>query len=67
MAFTIRIGFYTLNEVVGDEALRYVMPSPAGLSVVDLVQLNASAGQMPPVSTSPDLTAVQVDPLANYR
>lgn len=54
LAFTLRIGFYTINEATGDEGLRYVMPSSNGLTVVDLVQANATLGQNSmPTSTGP--------------
>ena len=68
LAFTVRIGWYTLNEAAGDEALRYVMPNPSGLSVVDLVQANAMMGQIPSVpSDIPDKTAAQADLWNRYR
>lgn len=68
LAFTLRIGFYTLNEIVGNEALRYVMPDPTGLAVVDLVQANATAGQIQPVQVNvPDQTAGGGNPLGNFR
>lgn len=68
MAFTLRIGFYTLNQVVGDEALRYVMPNASGLQVVDLVQANASLGQIQPVpSDVHDKTAADSDFWNRYR
>ena len=68
LAFTLRIGFYTLNQSVGDEALRYVMPSPAGLSVVDLVQANASLGEIPAVPSEPATkTAAQANLWTNLR
>jgi hypothetical protein len=68
LAFTLRIGSYTLNEVVGNEALRYVMPDPSGLAVVDLVQANSTLGQNQPISVSlPNRTAQVQNPLGNYR
>jgi hypothetical protein len=68
LAFTLRIGFYTLNEVTGDESLRYVMPDPTGLSVVDLVRANAATGHIEPTPpASPSKSAQQHNPLGNYR
>lgn len=68
LAFTIRIGFYTINETMGDEGLRYVMPDPTGMSVVDLVQANASIGQTQPVPIpAPTHSAAQRDFMSNVR
>lgn len=68
MAFTLRIGFYTLNEATGNEALRFVMPNASGLSVVDLVQANAGIGPVSSVpSQVPDRSAARSSPLGNYR
>jgi hypothetical protein len=68
LAFTIRIGFYTLNEVMGDEALRYAMPDPSGLAVYDLVQANASAAPIQPVPPDvPTPSAAQPNWMGNVR
>lgn len=47
IAFTVEIGFFNLNQPSGDDSLRFVMPDPTGLTLVDLVQANAADGQMP--------------------
>lgn len=69
LAFTLRIGLpYTINEVVGDEALRYVMPSPSGLNVIDLVRANETAGPIEAVpSEARDRTATPPDLWSHYR
>jgi hypothetical protein len=36
--FEIGIGFYLVNELIGNDPQRWTMPDPAGMSVVDLVQ-----------------------------
>jgi len=36
--FDIDIGFYLVNELMGNDPQRWTMPDPAGLSVIDLVQ-----------------------------
>jgi hypothetical protein len=36
--FDIDVGFYLVNELMGNDPQRWTMPDPAGLSVIDLVQ-----------------------------
>jgi len=36
--FDIDIGFYLVNELMGNDPQRWTMPDPTGLSVIDLVQ-----------------------------
>jgi hypothetical protein len=68
MSLTIRVYSYAINQPSGDETLRYVMPDPTGISVVDLVQAN-SAGQAapPPPAALPPHTASVPGTLFNYR
>ncbi|MGN6548206.1 MAG: hypothetical protein ACTHK7_24435 [Aureliella sp.] len=68
LAFTVRIGNYIINEVMGDENLRYAMPDPTGLQVVDLVQANTAVGQSQPVPPNvPTRSAAQSNWMSNAR
>ncbi len=40
MSLEVDIGFYTVNDNQGDDPERWTAPSPAGYTLVDLVQLN---------------------------
>lgn len=68
LAFTLRIGFYTINEATGDEAQRFVMPESTGFRSFDLVQANAMLGPMEQTAPPPPpRSAGQVNPLGRYR
>ncbi len=49
MAFTLKAGSYTLNEIAGDESQRYMMPDSTGMTQVDLVRANATTGPLPTI------------------
>lgn len=46
--FDIDVGFYLVNELMGNDPQRWTMPDPAGLSVIDLVQF-AQGQQVAPI------------------
>jgi hypothetical protein len=46
--FDIDVGFYLVNELMGNDPQRWTMPDPAGLSVIDLVQFGQGQ-QMAPI------------------
>lgn len=68
ISMAIEVYSYTVNQVNGDETLRYTMPDPTGMSVVDLVKANAQ--MQPPAPVAPAQaphTAFQYNDLQRFR